>query len=60
MRQSDDHEISAKTLGADNIELLSNLKPGHGLLVSEDCCVYVRFVATKDETETYFTIGALA
>ena len=60
MRQSDAHEINAKGLGADNIERLSKLKPGHGLLVSKGHCVYVQFAATKDEMETHFTAGSQA
>lgn len=59
MQQLDAYAISAKRLGADN-ELLSKLLPGLGLLISKDHCVCVRFVATKDETEMYFPIGAPA
>ena len=57
MQQSDDHEVGIKGLTAGEVERLSGLDRGHGLLVKGWIRAYQRFVATKDETETYFNMS---
>lgn len=55
--QPDAREVGIKGLTAGEVERLSGLDCGHGLLVKGWIRDYLRFVATKDQTERYFNMS---